>query len=710
MITKINHLKSSTNIPQVKTLCESTINAISSAIYNGVTEDAQLEIERVALNNLFEGLTKYANNKNINDWLINQKRIYSVKNLGIRRAVNSLMEKEGKYNNILADSLNIFREQISQGIPEVLLLESFTSALSGYNYIPAVENELSAISQRVKKYKNDIDISKIIEVMKGTRSNYLIPLIEDVVDNYLNDKNEQSKSTLKECLIKFSYDPFVRDILNIVILDATQLQLEYANAECNIEERLFSPILYLGESETLFNIHGIYYIRKGNNINKVKKENLSNLDENFINICNLINQPNIEISRKDIRVYMNKDNAIINESNVIINGTQYTKDQINEQSMAVAWATNKEFFQVVNTLNENFNEIAELDFVKRVYLKENENYAADIFKLRDNIFITTIDPINNKTTFYRNINPIQAEKIMMEHMKFDVSKTFNDILPNKEKIISEINETKKEYSDYINMLESKINQFLNDNSEVSKNVIVALKEELTEVKSDYKNYLNEVESFTCASSINENLNITVQDDGTGKSYTVVVPTGAMAARGSDQSLGGDERAEGDKFGTEVGMSSIQPDGASSAITFDNNNSELLSDEPSIDSDKIDMDADNLEAYADKVDAESELEKGKEGEKGTESEEGEENGMELDLGDENSEETPAEETPVEETPAEETPKGEEEPIEEKPTEETEETVGAPNKNLEKTNFNKDKNPDDLNEPKKIKKVFLKRPKK
>ncbi|MCK9446216.1 hypothetical protein M0Q50_04925 [bacterium] len=710
MITKINHLKSSTNIPQVKTLCESTINAISSAIYNGVTEDAQLEIERVALNNLFEGLTKYANNKNINDWLINQKRIYSVKNLGIRRAVNSLMEKEGKYNNILADSLNIFREQISQGIPEVLLLESFTSALSGYNYIPAVENELSAISQRVKKYKNDIDISKIIEVMKGTRSNYLIPLIEDVVDNYLNDKNEQSKSTLKECLIKFSYDPFVRDILNIVILDATQLQLEYANAECNIEERLFSPILYLGESETLFNIHGIYYIRKGNNINKVKKENLSNLDENFINICNLINQPNIEISRKDIRVYMNKDNAIINESNVIINGTQYTKDQINEQSMAVAWATNKEFFQVVNTLNENFNEIAELDFVKRVYLKENENYAADIFKLRDNIFITTIDPINNKTTFYRNINPIQAEKIMMEHMKFDVSKTFNDILPNKEKIISEINETKKEYSDYINMLESKINQFLNDNSEVSKNVIVALKEELTEVKSDYKNYLNEVESFTCASSINENLNITVQDDGTGKSYTVVVPTGAMAARGSDQSLGGDERAEGDKFGTEVGMSSIQPDGASSAITFDNNNSELLSDEPSIDSDKIDMDADNLEAYADKVDAESELEKGKEGEKGTESEEGEENGMELDLGGENSEETPAEETPVEETPAEETPKGEEEPIEEKPTEETEETVGAPNKNLEKTNFNKDKNPDDLNEPKKIKKVFLKRPKK
>jgi hypothetical protein len=54
-------------------------------------------------------------------------------------------------------------------------------------------------------------------------------------------------------------------------------------------------------------------------------------------------------------------------------------------------------------------------------------------------------------------------------------------------------------------------------------------------------------------------------------------------------------------------------------------------------------------------------------------------------------------------------GNEEPEEsQEPTEKIEGT-GAPAKNLEKSNFNKDKNPDDLDEPKKIKKVFLKRPK-
>ena len=31
-------------------------------------------------------------------------------------------------------------------------------------------------------------------------------------------------------MIKFSYDPFVRDILSILMLDVTELKLEYANA------------------------------------------------------------------------------------------------------------------------------------------------------------------------------------------------------------------------------------------------------------------------------------------------------------------------------------------------------------------------------------------------------------------------------------------------------------------------------------------------
>jgi hypothetical protein len=75
MITKINELREKCNNIEVQSLCELTINSISSAIYNGVTPDAQLEIERVALQNLFEGLEKYPDDKLIKEWLVNQKRV-----------------------------------------------------------------------------------------------------------------------------------------------------------------------------------------------------------------------------------------------------------------------------------------------------------------------------------------------------------------------------------------------------------------------------------------------------------------------------------------------------------------------------------------------------------------------------------------------------------------------------------------------------------
>jgi len=131
MITKINQLKSKTKIAEVQELCESTIAAISSAIYKGVTSDAQLEIERYALSNLFEGLEKYSNDKLISEWLSNQKRLYAIKHLGIRSAVNSLMEKEGRINPTLTGVLEMFKEKLEQDVPEVLLYESFISAMSG---------------------------------------------------------------------------------------------------------------------------------------------------------------------------------------------------------------------------------------------------------------------------------------------------------------------------------------------------------------------------------------------------------------------------------------------------------------------------------------------------------------------------------------------------------------------------------------------------
>lgn len=613
MIAKINELKSKTELQDVKVLCETALNALSSAIYNGVTSDARLEIERVTIENLFEELSKHSDDQVINEWLTTEKRLYTLRNLGVRKAINTLLESDAKNHTTVAAILEDFQEKL-EDVPEILLYESFISAVSGFGFLPAVDTELSALTSRIKKYKNDIDITKIIEVMKQTKSSYLLPLIEDVVNDYLNHKTETTKHLLREALEKFSYDPYVRDIINLVTLDATELQLEYANGACAIDEKIYSPIIYLGEGETLFNVRGTYYIKKGNNINKLTENELTKLDPEFTTLCEVLNDPNVVINKKDITVYTDQDVAVINESEVKINDKVMNEEQFNESIEIATLTGNTNIFYLSQMLKENFDEIVEIDFVKRVYLKENENHAADVFKLRDNIFITTFDPTNNKTTFYRNINPIQAERVMMEHLRFDVSKTFEDILPNKAKILAQIDETKKEYIEYIQELESKIEEFSTYRDKASKNVVEALTEELNEVKNDYIDYNNEVEKYI--RPLDEDLTVTIQDDQTNQTHTVTIPTdtlssnqGGVAAKGEGGALAGEP-------GTEVGAENVSKDGPASQVTF-GGEPELLSDQPSIPTDSVDMGADELEADAEEKEAEDKIEgNGEEGE-GTE---------------------------------------------------------------------------------------------
>jgi len=617
MIAKIHELKRTTTEADVKSLCETTIAAMSSAIYNAVTPEARFEIERVATENLFEGLAKFPKDKLISEWLGNQKRLYSIKNIGVRAAISSLKENEAKVDPTLYSFLQEFEEK-TQGTPEALIYEEFISAMAGeYNWVPGVHTQLDALKARVSQYKADIDITKIIETMKLTRSNYLLPLIEDVVNNYLANKTEQTKSHLKETLVKFSYDPFIHDIINIVMLDAKDLQLEYSNTEVAID-KVYSPLKYLGENEVAFNIKGTFYIKKGNNVNRLKVDEAMKLDENFRALCEAVNLPNVEVGRKDITVYVGNDKAVINEDSVEINTHVMNEQELYDAAEIAQWTGSVHFYKLTETLQKNFNEIVEIDFAKRVYMKTDEAHAADIMKLRENIYVTTYDPTNNKVTFYRNINSIQAEKVMMEHMRFDVSGAFADILPNKEKILSKIEENKKEYVAYIAKLNEQISEFKESEAKEAKKVISLLEEELREVKSEYKDYVNSVEEYI---SVAEGTTVTIDVDG--EKYTVPIPQKDSVAKGEETEQ---------STGTVIGAEHMESEPASE-ITFQDDQTELLGDSPSMQADTVDLGVDNVEAQADAAEAgaEGEEEEGAEDGEGAEGGEAESGEEDMDLG-------------------------------------------------------------------------------
>lgn len=590
MIEKISKLKNQSQLNEVKSLCDNAIAILSDTIYKNVSSEAQFEIERMAINNLFESLSKI-DDKETKLWIDNQKRLYALKNLGVREAIGNLKVTEAKDNPGLDLVLNEFIDHLENGIPEVLLYESFVSAMDSFSYFPQVGTSLDAIKSRVENYKCDIDITKILEVMKTTKSSFLVPLIEDVVNEYLNNKTEQTKSSLRQVLTKFTYDKFVNDIVSIVSADATNLQLEYANANCDVE-KIYSPLIYIGENEAIFNVQGVYYIKKGNNLNRLHESEFEKLDPDFVNLCYTINNNNIVFEKDSATIYHHNDKAIITEKEVVINNVPYSHDNMKAAYNALSLSGKSKFYEIVESIRNNFDEIAEVNFVKRVYLKENIEYAADIFKLRDNVFITTHDPELGKATFFRNVNPMQAKNIMMEHLSFDVSKAFANILPQEEKILSEISETKKSYNNYITLINEKIDTMKSEEaSEITSGVVEALEEELQEVKSEFKDYLHGVEKYLHAAETNEDVTVTVDVDG--KKYVVPIPVNGQDAN-ADQVKNG-------AAGVDVGAEDM----AASAVTFDDDESELLSDEPSIEDDEVNLGSDEAEAEADEEEKEAE---------------------------------------------------------------------------------------------------------
>lgn len=615
MIEKINQLKSKTTSAEVKVLCETALAGLNSTMYNSMTPEAKYEIEKFSVTKLFEGLSKIQDPE-AQKWLERQKRAWAVKNLGVRESITNLSLTEGKDNYALKSTLEYFRESINEGVLEVRLYESFLTAMQSFSYFPKVGNAIKAIEDQVKTYKTDVVITKIVDTMKESKSSYLVPLIEDTIQNYLDDKNPQTQSFVKECLIKFSYDPFIRDIINLVTLDATELQLEHANASCDIE-KVYSPILYLGENEAVFAVKGLYYVKKGNVVSRLTEKDSKKLDPTFVSLCEAINNPNVIIDGKSISVYDKTDKAVITEDKISINGKDISNDEFSNSAEIAHWTGKGPLLVLVETLRKNFNEIAEIDFAKRVFLKEDENHAADVFKLRGNVYVATHNSTDGKSTFYRNINPIQAKGIMMDHLHYDISRLFEGLLPEEEKIIEEIEETKKDYRDYIQLLETKMTDFKQNpyGTEMSGQVIEALQEELNEVQNEYKDYLAKAEKYT--RPLGEAITITVDVDG--KKYTVPIPK-----EGGEGSV---EGGNGEEGGAEVGKEDmdVQP---ASAVTFDQDQTELLGDTPTIATDTVNLGGDQAEAEADKKEAEEKA-KGAEGEEGDDEvkPEGEEGGPE-----------------------------------------------------------------------------------
>lgn len=427
-------------------------------------------------------------------------------NLGLSGTISKILA-ENKNNEKLKVFCGQYISAMNEGRSEESLCESFISGVSNWNYLSAVDTEISALSDRVSKYKQEISFKKIMETMLQTSSYYIVPLIEDCIVEYVENKNMQTRGTMLQRLYSFEYDPFVRDIITIVSRDLSidnTVKIEESLSEQFTEiEYVYSPIQYIKENECVFNVKGSYFVRKGNSVSKLTRKAVTELSESFKSLCNIVNSGSVSFSNIDdtVTVYDGYNMAVISESEIIINGKKtVTNDLDNLYETAVAMnSSDKNFYGLVKIMNENYNDIAYIDFVKRVSSKDGSGKAVDVFKIKNNIFVNTVNENLKTSTFYRNVNPIQCRNYINEHMEINVAPLFEDVLPEQEKIEKEISDKKKEYEEYIESLEDKKEVLRNMKGEADsddiEDAIAMIDKEIEDTKSDYEKYQKDSDKY-----------------------------------------------------------------------------------------------------------------------------------------------------------------------------------------------------------------------
>lgn len=424
------------------------------------------------------------------------------------RLMETIQTLKGQVKNEKFQSmLGLYEQALNDGCMEEMIYETFLQKLNEADeYWDAVWKAEDAMRKRVNTHKVSIDLSKLLETMSndGTWS-YLVPVVEDVVVAYAEDPNVINRSVLTNHLRMYDSCPYVRNILEIANEDNSKEGLLMRESSKFIQQRahvedVWSPVQYIKENECIFNVEDQFYVKKGNNISKLSKESAAHLSEAFLALAKIINMPNVEVNEaEDCIDYWTEagDLMKIYEGKVMIGNDMETPSSLkslNEMHMKHNAFTDVNFLTAA-FLCESFNNIAKVDFVKKVAMNESDDKTLDLFKIKKNIYVAAHDNINEEHTFYRNVKPLQLKGIMNDHFGIEVSNLFEDMLPNQTKLVEGVDKIRAQYEDKIDRLtemkarlEEQAENADSASAHIFEQAVAKISQDIKEAKAEYMKF------------------------------------------------------------------------------------------------------------------------------------------------------------------------------------------------------------------------------
>jgi hypothetical protein len=356
-----------------------------------------------------------------------------------------------------------------RGVKEFLLAESYVNELSKIGWDSDVKDVIETISEKVKKYSREIEVSKVLEGLRNGGSYNFYSDLVDILDSWLVTENKSTNLLLKQ-IRRWEFNPMIRNLSNSLKINESKnsgyLNLPRVSQGESRVESLFAPVL-IEEGRTVFPLGGDLFSAGYTGFNRLSESEVkSTVPKSYLNLLSVCSKPNVRVDENGAYVSIGKNTIrIIEEGSK--NSVYLGKSKLNfRDSVDLAKIVSLEVTSnlgmlesnLVNdviTIYENYDNIVELDFAKSIVSNIYEGVSVNLIKWENQIYLQKINESMREKSLYK-VNGSQAVKVVKDYLRYDISEGLTEFLEGDYKRKSIMINDRNEILNNITIIESEI--------------------------------------------------------------------------------------------------------------------------------------------------------------------------------------------------------------------------------------------------------------
>jgi len=474
---------------------------------------------------LLKDLEKYSDDDSVKSFILREERLIAINKLGIKELVEKISESELMQNQTIKYFIESFKPLLNHN-PEYLLINRFLEKVNNISWHKDVKEGVEQIKDNFNKYSDDINLCTFIGEFSKSSGEYLVKSFINEFDEYFTKRDELSKKHLVEKIKSYLHEPMLKTLNEYLI--STMDGLQAADNSVADVKNIHSPVL-IKENVEIFFSSGKFIKKSENGLETLKESEVLELSDSFKSLAFFLNSPGVKLEENKVTIYTSNKKVNITKTNekleLLLNDkpiefAAFTKFFMNE---GIFRQNDNNILNNIVNLYENFDNIYEIDYGKKIKSKVYETQWVDVFKIDEKVYVIKNDGANKKLEFYKDLNALQTRNLVFEHIGYDMSKSFKDLLPEEQKKvdfynkeISDINES----VDYLNSKKIEIQNKMNEDAILRSDkrisdVIEAVDEEIQKLKEKQlvlKNALKNYETIEMGFSPDEYVKETAEID------------------------------------------------------------------------------------------------------------------------------------------------------------------------------------------------------